>query len=273
MAPVDNGPSTIANKQQSKSFAAVDEDDKWTEIIEKEDKDTSPQPEPTASATKPPAQNPFSVSTFGPAVGPPTHDPFGRPLHTPQSALEAQLVLIGEVELGLLNAVAILERALIKEVDKSPSEPYQAVWLIHPPLRQNTPGTRSTIWSSERFSSSQALRDMGYLIGLQRAVNLLREALGNPNRKDYSYTVKVVEQTPPQPPPLPHTIVSAMPPAGVTQDKELRGVAKDIVKDTVREYKDEIITPAMEEIQKEMIKLCRDVCRDALQNKGAREVE
>jgi hypothetical protein len=54
------------------------------------------------------------------------------------------------------------------------------------------------------------------------------------------------------------------PPMSSTPQNELRSVAKDIVKDTVREYKDNVVNPGVEEVQKEMIKLLRDVCRDAL---------
>ena len=62
-----------------------------------------------------------------------------------------------------------------------------------------------------------------------------------------------------------------MPPPMLPQmsinEAQFRNVAKEIVKDTLKEYKDDNFSQSLEEVQKEMIKLCRDVCRDALARK------
>jgi hypothetical protein len=102
------------------------------------------------------------------------------------------------------------------------------------------------------MSSSQFLRDIGYLIGLKRAVKILEEAAADEDLEKVTY--KIVVQ-----PPLPSPIVTMAPPPfpPALQSSEFRVLAKDIVKDTVREYTEEVAKSGADEVQKEMIKLCR----------------
>jgi hypothetical protein len=94
---------------------------------------------------------------------------------------------------------------------------------------------------------------------------------------DVKYKLKVIQPPPlPTPPPPPMGLmcgvgnVSMQVPqypgsmSMTTMQEQLRVVAKDIMKDTIKECKNE---GATESVQQEMIKLLRDVCRDALQKK------
>ena len=128
------------------------------------------------------------------------------------------------------------------------------------------------------MSANQMLKDIGYLMGLKKAVKVLQAALADPDRKDIKYKIKL--------PPLPHPGAISPPmhtpamqvPCGTgvpyslhqgptmlpvqyvsplpTQDP--RVIAKDIVKGTVEECM---------AVQQEAIKLLLDVCRDALRKK------
>ena len=149
---------------------------------------------------------------------------------------------------------------------------------IHYSLRAylGVPNGRYQVYQNERTSASAVLKDLGYLLGLKRAVKLLRDALADPDRKDIKCKFKVVPipnvnmpmnlplpGCPPPPMPMPPQYVPPMSPT--TMQEQFRAVAKDLVKDTMKECKNE--GSVMESVQQEMIKLLRDVCRDALQKK------
>jgi hypothetical protein len=104
---------------------------------------------------------------------------------------------------------------------------------------------------------------MAYLIGLERAVKFLRDAHEDRSRKDATYTAKIIHVGPPPFPPPPQFMNAPM----SINETQFRSVAKEIVKDTLKECKDDQFSQSLEEVQKEMIKLCRDVCRDALAKK------
>jgi len=292
MAPIDQLKYT-SNTRKPSTFPVVEDDDKWTDLVsEKEGKDSPVQTEPIAPATTitptpepvegkfPP---PMNISGFPCNYGMP--DSLGRSTPTQQMSLEAQLIHLGEIELGLMNAVEILEKHLINTKKYNIThEPFELMVPNTYPITSTSysritasPSTRSILYSNERQTAASALRDMAYLLGLRRAVNILKEALADENRKDATYTVKGSSHAvPPMPMPVPPSPFPPPPPMYVTppgimnqntqllQEKEFRNIAKDIVKESVREYKDSVVGPSIEEVQQEMIKLCRDVCRDAL---------
>ena len=209
------------------------------------------------------------------------HDPYGSPSPTAQQNLETQLLRIAEVSLGTLNAVHILESHLWSNNPSSPKTTQIDVNVIKPACYtpngmyhyDSSPQAGiqpSYFYQIERPNHSQMIRNMGYLLGLKRAIKLLRDAVADTEREDCTYVLKERPSPPPLPPPQPMTMPPQLNPFGLphpgpsTPEKELRLAAKDIVKDTVREYKDTVVNPGVEEVQKEMIKLLRDVCRDAL---------
>ena len=138
----------------------------------------------------------------------------------------------------------------------------------------------------DRNYANQILKDIGYLMGLKKAVKILQAALADPDRKDIKYKFKfaAVPPTGLMPPavnmpigcgmgqtyspgfPVQLPQVPYMPPMSTQgMQEQLRVIAKDIVKDTVKECKNE--GGSTESVQQEMIKLLRDVCRDALHKK------
>jgi hypothetical protein len=263
MAPPNVKPTpTQSTKQSSTSPLPIDDDDKWTDILEKEEKDSTSQTEPIPRAHGVPfVQMPQNIHLESQPI-----DIFGRPQSSIQTDLENQLMHLGQVELGLLNAVDILERCIVKGDSHSNLE--ESIFPGHP--GSNRAIYKSMIYSQDRSSATQLLRDMGYLIGLKRAVKILQDALSDDNREDIKYSFKAVSPVPLppvqlQPFPIPNQSLVSFP--ATTAEKELRAAAKDIVKETVREYRDEVVIPGTEAVQQEMIKLCRDVCRDALARK------
>jgi hypothetical protein len=286
MAPIER--ATPKSDLKFKTEQIVEDDDKWTDLAaEKDEKDAPTQTDSPQSGPRPrPQINSLPIGQGPPTIGPPPmaqpcfppgYDAFGRPLPTEQSLLENQLIHTAEVTLGVLNASTILESHLLttpglqnpgsNSIDVSVNPGMLADLTIGPGTRHYS---RSNFYSSERLNYSQMLRDMGYLLGLRRAIRILQDAAADETRENFKYTMKVV--TPPPPPQAPqmpyHPMPMGIPPAPMTAEKELRTIAKDLVKDTVREYRDAVVMPGMEDVQKEMIKLCRDVCRDALNNKG-----
>lgn len=198
---------------------------------------------------------------------------------------------LAEVELGMLNAVHILESHLtdfpsngnpsdhkLTQVDVTVNNGmFHPLGLSHQGIRQ---ANRVVFYGNERQNYSCMIKDMGYLLGLRRAIKILNDAVADTDRENIKYDFKVFTPPPPPPPPQPQPQPQPMmapqnlPPQffhgphypQMSPEKQLRAVAKDIVKDTVREYKDTVLSPGVEEVQKEMIKLLRDVCRDALQH-------
>jgi hypothetical protein len=296
MAPIEQSTSKSALKV--KAAPTVEEDDKWTDLaIEKDEKDMKDEPTQTeATKSKPQANNP-PLNYLPMGQGPPSpmapimpvqmqsaypqgYDAFGRPLPSQQSLLENQLNHIAEVTLGVLNAALILESHLSTppigstesktvEMPLFPSTTIDGTNCITYGSHQNRYTTRSGFYQSERSNHAQMVRDMAHLLGLRRAVKILQDAADDETRENVKYAMKVITPTPPPPPPQPQMPpMCYLPTPPPTAEKELKTIAKDLVKDTIREYKDTVVMPGMEDVQKEMIKLCRDVCRDALNKNG-----
>jgi hypothetical protein len=255
------------------SKATITEDEeRWTDLCKDETENTPaaivtpspapiqfPGPFPLAQSSgwppqpsfgsHPPQQNQNQAYFHPPGI--PVFDVCGRPFPSEQAVLEAQLVHLGEVTLGLATAVSILETHLIPDMPVTKTREiqlprYQYDCLPRIDLRSGYLGT-------ERTSSSNSLRDIGYLIGLKRAVKILEEAAAA-NEDLEKVTYKIVIQAP-LPPPVNMMAPPPFPPA--LQSSEFRVLAKEIVKDTVREYTEEVAKSGSDEVQKEMIKLCR----------------
>lgn len=110
---------------------------------------------------------------------------------------------------------------------------------------------RAGYLGTERTSSANTLRDIGYLIGLKRAVKILEEAAADEDLEKVTYKIAIQE-------PLPPPVMMAPPQFQPGfQSSEFRVLAKEIVKDTVKEYTEEVAKSGSDEVQKEMIKLCR----------------
>lgn len=269
MAPVESTKTTSFTRNPRTT--PVDDDDKWLEVMsEKEDEPIKPQP--TQTRPTPPAPQPFQpthphqsfppppvqVLPQGPLPLPSTFDSFGRPIN-PTSRLpqlENELIELASIELGLLNALDVLQKHLLKGVEHPIHRDFTSIGDNWTGLNLN-----SNPFYNERTYATQNIREMGHLIGLSKAIQLLRDALADKDRVEIAYQIKLVKPTPPPPPPsissLPsHPLVSHSPSYGV-QEREFKAVAKEVVKDAIREYS--------EDSQKEMIKLVRDVCLNSLQ--------
>ena len=261
MAPSDVKSSPNSSTSYSKVPQSFEDDDRWTDVIEQEEKDSSLQTEPPPPA----ATTPVGPIQYPMAPIPTPYDPFVRPQPTAQMALENRLVYLAEVELGTLNAVDVLERNIIN------GEPINNIREIK--IFPNMPLINHTRYQygNDRSDAIQRVRDIGYLIGLKRAVKFLEDAVDDPERQNVKYTLTLLTPQP-IPPPPPQQLPVALPPAPLAPVNhsfrdDLRAIAKEVVKDTVNEYKNEVVIPATEAVQQEMIKLCRDVCRDALARK------
>jgi len=190
------------------------------------------------------------------------------PYPSRQTVLEAQLMQLAEADLGLLNAADILEKHLLdKNLVDGSYEIFVSTNINSPGRVVQSPANRYYTYSTERQNLSAVVREMGHLMGLEKAVKLLRDAHEDRTRKDITYTTRIVSASPPSP--FPPSIVSQppMPPQISINETQFRNVAKEIVKDTLKQCKDDQFSQSLEEVQKEMIKLCRDVCRDALAKK------
>jgi hypothetical protein len=253
---------------QTPKSIVTDDDTQWTDLAEKDDVELTPAPVPVPSCTPAPYPGPFplpqnlgqvcppqpfggpSLQSHQPYFHPPgvaVYDVFGHTLPNEQSILEAQLVHLAEVTLGVTTAVSVLERHLIPG---APTSKQREITLPRYEPHFSRVDLRSGFMSSERMTSSQFVRDLGYLIGLKRAVKLLQSAADEDlERVTYKVTVQA---PPPAPAPLP-----PQPFPTFMQAHEFRTVAKDIIKDTVKEYTEETSKTGGEEVQKEMIKLCR----------------
>jgi len=243
------------------------------------------QPIPQSIPLPPAPMGPTFPQSFNLNANGLPHDAFTRhPPYPPteQQLLEAQLLHIAEVSLGYLNAVHILEshvsilppgtkaNSLDVLVNASPG-PTPGLFGYDSPRNFS----RQYFYQAERQQCREMVSSMGYLLGLRRAIKILNAAVADTEREDVKYNIKRVAAPPPQPPPQPYPpmmmpvnqamyMPTPVTPPSNSSEKELRSVAKDIVKDAVREYRDNVINPGVEEVQKEMIKLLRDVCRDAL---------
>jgi hypothetical protein len=281
MAPIDQSKSTSSAKKPSPA-PIVDDDDKWTDLVpEKEGKDSPAQTDPATPF--PLSTNALSRNTSPMYLPTPINyglpDSLNRTLPTQQMKLEAEVMHLAEVELGVMNAVHILEKHVLNARDRNMlNDSYELSFstnysLSNPGRISTSPASRSFTYSTERQQSTSALRDMSYLIGLGRAVKILKEAVADKDRKDATYSVRVAPLVPPPPPQMPSLPMYVNPPSiqspslSAAQEKEFRNIAKEIVKESVREYKDTVVGPSMEEVQQELIKLCRDVCREALHRK------
>ena len=283
----------MASTTKSKpSPIPFDDDDKWDIITAKEPPPQKPASPPTAvpppnvsfgippppMGSRPPVNPlPTYLPPLNPMQGGPPRGPFAflpgdNVMNYPnrQVALETQLMQYAEVDIGLLNAADILENHLLgKKLVDGPYEIYVPTTLNSPGRVVQSPANRYYTYSNERQNSAAAVRDMAYLIGLEKAVKILRDAHEDPTRKDMTYSARVVSISPPPvfPAHQPMGLPVPMPPQTSINETQFRNIAKEIVKDTLKECKDDNFSQSLEEVQKEMISLCRDVCRDALARK------
>ena len=270
MAPVDKSKPTSDSKKPN---TVIDDEDKWTELLgEKEENDS-----PAKVQIIPPVTLPSSLGCVLPnphwsvPMNPlPRPEQFGQV--TEQQKLESELLRIAEVKLGITKACRILETYLLDR--KLTDGPYELTWndsLNAPGQIVNSPANRSTSYSIERSQGCSALRDMGYLIGLNRAVKILRNAVEEEDQNDdklFAVRVMTLSRPPnPFPPqlPVPQPIFS---PTTFLNEQEIKKISNDIAKEVLREYKEEKVSSSMEVVQTEMIKLCRDVSLNALHRKG-----
>lgn len=280
--------SITKSKPSPKPSSTFDDDDKWDIIANKETpppqkpaSPPTPTPPPNVSFGMPPPPmgsrppvnpQPSYFPALNPMQGPP-RGPFSVlpgdnviPYPSRQAVLETQLMQLAEVDLGLLNAADILENHLLdKKLVDGPYEIFVSTNVNSPGRVVQSPANRYYSYNSERQNSAAVVRDMAYLIGLEKAVKILRDAHEDRARKDATYSARVVSINPPPsfPPPQP----MMMPSLPSINEAQFRNVAKEIVKDTLKKSKDDNFSQSLEEVQKEMIKLCRDVCRDALAKK------
>ena len=276
------------SKSQS-SPKPFDDEDKWDIVTDNDGTQTLPVLKPASPPTAtPPPHVSFGIppppmgsrppvtsqAPYVPGLNlmqPPTRSPFSMlpgdnalPYPSRQMVLEAQIMQIAEVDLGLLNAADILEKHLLdKKLVEGSYEIFVNTNMNSPGRVVQSPANRNYCYSTERQNSALIVRDMAYLMGLDRAVKILRHAHEDRSRKDVTYSPKVVQISPQTPFPSPQTLMGQPPlPLQMSiNENQFRNVAKEIVKDTLKECKDDNST--LEEVQKEMIKLCRDVCRDA----------
>ena len=252
MAPIETSKTTSSTKKPK----TIDDDDKWLEVeSEKDGKPTKPQqnhpPQPPQQSFPPPVQ------FLPPPPLHPPYDQFGRPLNptSRMQQLENEVIDIASIDLGLLNAVHVLATHLIK----SPESPAARQFVVYGDRWTGIPLSSSN-FHNERTYAIQTIREMSYLIGLSKAVQLLRNALADKDLVEVGYELKVVKPLPLTPAPPPPVSVSPPMPIGPSygvQDKEFRAIAKEVVKDAVREYS--------EDSQKEMINLVRDICLKSLE--------
>ena len=112
--------------------------------------------------------------------------------------LEAQLMQLAEVDLGLLNAADILEKHLLdKKLVEGSYEIFVTTNINSPGRVVQSPANRNYCYSTERQNSAAVVRDMAYLMGLERAVKILRDAHEDRSRKDATYSAKIVHINPP----------------------------------------------------------------------------
>jgi len=268
---MDHKPSTSPLPKQKSASSPADDDEKWLDLID--------PPTETEDYPKVPMQ-----AKGAEGMGPFNPDPIFRVAPTAQHVLEAQLLHLAEVDLGVYNAVLILERHLVDKPEEL-NQSFDLSSSLGRPISCLPPvpggNTRYQVYSHERSNANIMLKDIGFLLGLKKAVKILQAAVADPDRKDVKFKFKVpLPQNGTMSPPMPLSYVNgppfqqAMPiqqphyvsPMSMpTMQEQLRVIAKDIVKDTVKECKNE--GGSTENVQQEMIKLLRDVCRDALQKK------
>jgi len=278
--------------------AIYDDDDKWTDLVENvRTPSPIPKPEdiklgipPPVSSSRPQPPPPFVRPMPPPGYNypPPPAKTWGTPYHPvnspvdpnsyaklEQMRLESELMLIAECKLGLLNASEILYRELTVGTTAKSQDQSQV-----PPPKRNLPyyhagpGAPSGIssipylcFTNEKNNNRELVKNFGYLLGLERAIKLLNDALADENRVNLTYSFKTFSMEPmgplvPPVNPVPPMIYPPVP--SVTgPDEKWREATKDIVKQSLSEYKKEAMS-GVEEIQKEMIKLCRDVSIHAM---------
>lgn len=219
---------------------------------------------PSVSAPFPPsASHPYAMSPPY-AVPPPPHslpqDNFFPNLNSSRvQQLQNELIDIATVDLGLLNSVRVLEQHLIQspqDVKPRQYSPFGMEW--RGVALDNFNGPLSTNLSLDRSGASMAVHNMGHLIGLSRAIRLLREALEDPDRVDVTYELNLFKYPlvpatgpimPPPPPPMPPSPLSSL------KADDVKNIVKEVLKESA----------TSEESQREMIKLVRDVCMSSLQ--------
>jgi hypothetical protein len=181
--------------------------------------------------------------------------------------LETEIISIAEYKLGLLNASYLLQKEI--HPDAIQGEYRREILVFGSPYTEK-PVVGCNLYREEKHNSREMIIEISYLIGLERALKILKMAAADRRRENVTYSLKVVQPPAPPPPPSwpPHLVppLGPVPPSPVTKPdtaKEIREATKSIVKETLDEYKKEI-SFGVEELQKEMIKLCRDVSIHAM---------
>src|SRR5271155_1204173 len=123
MAPIDQKLSTSPlPKQKSASSPIPDDDEKWLDLTDSPT-ETEDYPKVPMQST---AAGPNGLTPFHP-------DPIYRVAPTAQHTLEAQLLHLAEVDLGLHNAIMILERHLVEQPEEL-NEPFDFINALSRPL-------------------------------------------------------------------------------------------------------------------------------------------
>jgi hypothetical protein len=289
MAPIDS-PQTPPSGRKPKTVT-IEEEDNWEELAPENDLPTTSKAQPrpavippaVASTLRqraeiqraqgrpqvpghpvcsfpPPASQPFGMPPPYPAPPPPQcfpYDSYGaHQSSTRIQQLQNELIEIATIDLGLLNSVRVLEQRLITSAQ--PAKPRQITplgveWRGVP--LNNAPLANLSL---DRSGALMTIQNMGHLLGLSKAIKLLREALDDPDREDVKYEVNLFTYAPlpnpampmgAPPPPMPPTPLTCL------KADDVKNIVKEVLKEST----------SSEESQKEMIKLVRDVCMSSLQ--------
>jgi hypothetical protein len=234
---------------------------------------------PGGGVWQPPFSGPFppsAPSPFASNLSPPyppvppqvPHNSFG-PNYTSVRIQQLQIELtdIATCELGLLNSVRVLEQHLIKSPQPVKPRKYAPMATEWTGVSLDAfSGPLSSNLSMDRSGALTTIHNMAHLLGLSRAVRLLREALEDKDRVDETYELRLLQfplattgpmaPVPPMPQScMPQSCIMPPPPLSCLKENDVKKIVKEVLKEST----------SSEESQKEMIKLVRDVCMSSLQ--------
>ena len=126
-----------------------------------------------------------------------TRDLHLRSQPTPQQILEFQLIELAEMDLGVANAVWLLERKLLPENAGSRQREIKTLGYWFGNCSESN--FHSSIVANERYWSKQLLLNLAYQIGLRKAVEILQNAVDDNDSDDVTYKIITVLPPPPQP--------------------------------------------------------------------------
>jgi hypothetical protein len=188
-------------------------------------------------------------------------------------SLESELRTLANHDIGLLNAVQLLTKELSPEMYASQCHKV----VTRQAVDSSLPVHLKSVF--ERQSLGEQLVELGYILGLKRSIKILRSAAEKGDdfvNWTISYRSMASQNMMRMVPPTsgvmasPSSISMVGPPVPMpsfsnpSMDAKLKDMAKDIVKETIKEYKGEIVALGTEALQKEMIQLCRDVSLTAM---------